>query len=198
MNGEHEMRTIVVDWNVDLCITTTTTTEKSRNNRLFFFCFVRRCESFSGKCFGSSDLRPSQLDMDLTKRQQARAAVVVCLVLLLAISRRRPSFLCVCLFRWSRPSLVRHRCPTCAILQSSLAMPSADSLLCISNTRRRFFWFVFFVFLRAGVATLFFCPAVCHSSWTDGRINKSKVHKTRKRNYPWDEHTARMSLTTFE
>ena len=104
----------------------------------FFFGFVRRCEGFSGMCFGSSDLRPSQLDMDLTKRQQARAAVVVCLVLLLAISRRRPIFLFVCLFRWSRPSFVRHRCPTCAI-QSSLAMPSADSLLCISNTRRRFF-----------------------------------------------------------
>lgn len=64
---------------------------------------------------------------------------------------------------------------TCAILQSSLAMPSADSLLCISNTRRRFFWFVFCLFARwrrDAFSLSRRLPFVLDGR-TDRRINKS-------------------------
>lgn len=145
-------------------------------NRLFFCCFlfffphvfwVSLFKFFVGSVW-SSDLRPPELGMDLTKRQRARAAVVVVVVVALFYCSPFPFFFLLS-FWLSRPSrflFCFSPSPACVIgvffffflFQS--VMPSTDSSCCgDSNTAT-------FSLALAGVATLFLCPAVCHSSFS--------------------------------
>lgn len=141
-------------------------------NRLFCFFslffphvfWVSLFKFFVGSVW-SSDLRPPELGMDLTKRQRARAAVVV--VVALFYCSPFPFFPSFFLAESSFPffvlffpfSCVRHR-RVFLFLSSQSVMPSTDSSCCgDSNTAT-------FSLALAGVATLFLCPAVCHSSFS--------------------------------